>query len=253
MKALKTTVAALALLAGAAGQPALANSMFDRGLQDRTAWEQWFNSLQGDYKTGAFYWAGQRSLPHPGSCQQMDADFYRGCTDAKVKLATTDALRKTEPPYKIGWNSYTVAGGTTTIVTQASPPAPFPTPIPAAPPTQVTVNVAAPPPAPAPEAPVAPGVRWYTGHMGDDTCVPVDDIGDDGHRLAFGAGSMKTPEDFVRWMSQMGSTDIVRDPRYSAESEGAEVFKYDGGRHVFVFFNNKDICQQMMATLEAGK
>jgi hypothetical protein len=35
----------------------------------------------------------------------MNADFYRGCTDAKVRLATTDALRKTEPTYKLGWNA----------------------------------------------------------------------------------------------------------------------------------------------------
>lgn len=129
MKALKTTVAALALLAGAAGQPALANSMFDQGLQDRTAWEQWFNGLRGDYKTGAFYWAGQRSLPHPGSCQQMDADFYRGCTDAKVKLATTDALRKTEPGYKAGWNSYVANVAPVAAPEMASTPAPQVAPI----------------------------------------------------------------------------------------------------------------------------
>jgi hypothetical protein len=47
MKALKITVSALALLAGAAGQPALANSMFDQGLQDRTGWEQWVQQPAG--------------------------------------------------------------------------------------------------------------------------------------------------------------------------------------------------------------
>jgi len=39
---------------------------YQGGLRDRAAWEEWFNSLQGDYKTGAFYWSSQRSLPHPG-------------------------------------------------------------------------------------------------------------------------------------------------------------------------------------------
>ncbi len=104
----KPLVSALALAtAFAVAQPAHAQSMFDQGLQDRTAWEQWFNGLQGDYKTGAFFWAGQRSLPHPGSCQQMSAPFYAGCTQAKVKLSSSDALRKSEPDYKAGWNAWT--------------------------------------------------------------------------------------------------------------------------------------------------
>jgi hypothetical protein len=37
-------------------------TMNDRGLADRTPWENWFNDLQGDFKTGAFFWAGQRRL-----------------------------------------------------------------------------------------------------------------------------------------------------------------------------------------------
>lgn len=82
-------------------------AMFQKGLSDRTAWEIWFNSLQGDERTGAFYWAGQRSLAHPGSCQQMSPAFTAGCTVAKVKLAASDTLRKSEPSYKLGWNSYT--------------------------------------------------------------------------------------------------------------------------------------------------
>lgn len=83
------------------------DAMFQKGLSDRTAWETWFNGLQGDQKTGAFYWAGQRSLPHPGSCEQMSAAFHDGCTAAKVRLAASDPLRKSEPSYKQGWNSYT--------------------------------------------------------------------------------------------------------------------------------------------------
>ena len=145
MKTLKITVSAPALLAGAAGQPALANSMFDQGLQDRTGWEQWFNNLQGDYKTGAFYWAGQRSLPHPGSCQQINADFYRGCTDAKVKLATTEALRKSEPGYKAGWNSYVAPITAPVMPSTPAPvaaPAPEPAPAPVAAPTSTSFEAA---------------------------------------------------------------------------------------------------------------
>ena len=110
-------------------------TMYDKGLADRTAWENWFNGLQGDFKTGAFFWAGQRSLPHPGSCSEMNTDFKNGCTAAKERLATSDALRRTEPDYKRGWNAH------------GSPP-PTDAPIP--------LHVASPPPAITTAAPVSP-------------------------------------------------------------------------------------------------
>jgi hypothetical protein len=69
-------------------------AMFQKGLDDRTSWETWFNGLQGDEKVGAFYWASQRSVAHPGSCQQMNDEFYHGCTSAKVKLAAREGLNK---------------------------------------------------------------------------------------------------------------------------------------------------------------
>ena len=40
-------------------------TMYDNGLADRTAWENWFNGLQGDFKTGAFFWAGSGLCPIP--------------------------------------------------------------------------------------------------------------------------------------------------------------------------------------------
>ncbi len=91
--------------------PAMAqqSAEYQQGLADRGAWEQWFSGLQGDYKTGAFYWAGQRSLPNPGSCRQMNADFYDSGMAAKGRLDPADALRKSTPDYRAGWNSYTAA------------------------------------------------------------------------------------------------------------------------------------------------
>jgi hypothetical protein len=80
--------------------------MYQKGLDDRAAWEAWFNSLQGDYKTGAFYWASQRSLPDPGSCQQMNAEFTAGCAAAKSRLDPSDALRRSQADYKLGWNAW---------------------------------------------------------------------------------------------------------------------------------------------------
>jgi hypothetical protein len=137
---LKATVAASTLLIAAtvANFAHADQSMFDQGSQARGQWEQWFNSLPGgDYKTGAFFWASQRSLPNPQTCKQMNDEFYKGCTEAKLKLAPSDALRKTEPDFKTGWNAWTA---------NATPPAPQPTLAPAA-------AASAPQPAPAAAAP----------------------------------------------------------------------------------------------------
>jgi hypothetical protein len=81
-------------------------AIYQKGLSDRADWEMWFNSLQGDYKSGAFYWSSQRSLPHPGSCQQMNAEFAAGCTAAQIRLDPSDTLRRSQPDYKLGWNAW---------------------------------------------------------------------------------------------------------------------------------------------------
>jgi hypothetical protein len=84
--------------------PAL-SPMFEKGLADRAAWEQWISSLSTDYRAGAEYWAGQRSLPRPGTCYGVPG-FSAGCEAAKARLTPADALRKSEPDYKLGWNAY---------------------------------------------------------------------------------------------------------------------------------------------------
>lgn len=118
--------------------------LYQKGLAARAAWEQWFSSLQGDFKTGAFYWAGQRSLAHPGSCRQMDDDFFNGCTAAKERLAVSDAMRQTEPQYKLGWNAWTPTAATAQAPVSATeaPVAatnPMPPPMPDAPAPRVSV------------------------------------------------------------------------------------------------------------------
>jgi hypothetical protein len=82
-----------------------ASPMFQRGLADRTAWENWLLKLDGDKRVGAEYWASQRSIPHPGACTGTPA-FVAGCNQAKPRLAPSDILRKSEPDYKLGWNSF---------------------------------------------------------------------------------------------------------------------------------------------------
>lgn len=104
-----------AVVAGSA--PALvraepdATPLFGQGLAAREAWEGWIASLTGATRTGAEYWAGQRSLRNPGPCRpppaQPDAGAWTaGCAEAKQRLAGSDALRKGEPEYRHGWNSY---------------------------------------------------------------------------------------------------------------------------------------------------
>lgn len=79
--------------------------MFQKGMADRASWEGWVSKLTSDYRTGAEYWAGQRSLAHPGSCSGVPA-FTAGCNEAKARLTPTDVLRKTDADYKLGWNTY---------------------------------------------------------------------------------------------------------------------------------------------------
>jgi hypothetical protein len=81
------------------------SSLFTQGLADRTAWEQWVGGLSSDFETGARYWAGQRSLPRPGSCTGVPA-FTAGCEAARARLTPTDIMRKSYPEYRAGWNSY---------------------------------------------------------------------------------------------------------------------------------------------------
>jgi len=82
---------------------------FQDGLRDRLSWERWFVRTAGSFKDGADYWAGQRSLPNPGSCYPSGhhlGDWTTGCLAAKRLLDPTDVRRKSEPEYRAGWNSY---------------------------------------------------------------------------------------------------------------------------------------------------
>jgi hypothetical protein len=83
-----------------------ADTPFAQGLADREAWEIWFAGLKGDYRTGALYWSGQRSLPMPGSCAALGGETTAGCEAAKQRLDLSDGRRKQDPAYRLGWNSY---------------------------------------------------------------------------------------------------------------------------------------------------
>lgn len=105
--------ASVAPVPTAQSRPGSQSGASQQGQMDRQAWETWFSALTGDYRAGAEYWAGQRSLPNPGSCSEFsaaaphggEADWADGCLTAQQKLAASDVRRKTEPEYRLGWNS----------------------------------------------------------------------------------------------------------------------------------------------------
>jgi gag-polyprotein putative aspartyl protease len=86
------------------------SAAFQDGLRDRALWERWFTNVAGNFKDGAEYWAGQRSLSNPGSCYGQSGeylgDWTGGCLAAKRFLNPTDIRRKAEPDYRAGWNAY---------------------------------------------------------------------------------------------------------------------------------------------------
>jgi hypothetical protein len=87
----------------------LPENPFQRGLADRTGFEQWVVALSDDFRGGAEWWAGHRSLPDPGSCNgpaAISQNFVFGCEAAKARLTPTDLSRKSDPEYRRGWNSY---------------------------------------------------------------------------------------------------------------------------------------------------
>ncbi len=79
------------------------------GRNDRFAFEQWIDKLQGRYSDGAHWWTANRSR-RGASCQQApdaaDPDFNSGCQEATSRLAQFDRRRLAEPSYRVGWNSF---------------------------------------------------------------------------------------------------------------------------------------------------
>jgi len=86
------------------GQP----QAYTEGRAARIAYENWFASLDAisDYRAGATYWAGHRSLkPAPTTCPSVSSAYDAGCAEAQRQLTPSDMRRKAEPEFKRGWNS----------------------------------------------------------------------------------------------------------------------------------------------------
>ena len=98
-----TPTAPIETTAIAPTQPIVA---FQQGRSDRFAWEQWFSGQVASTKAGAEHWAAQRSASRPASCESADVAFTAGCTEARWRLAGSDARRRIDPEYRRGWNSH---------------------------------------------------------------------------------------------------------------------------------------------------
>ena len=81
---------------------------FQAGAADRAEYEQWFAGLSGDMHTGALYWATHRSIPKEAHCTSA-GDELQGCLAAQQRLTPIDARRRTDPDYRLGWNSVQTA------------------------------------------------------------------------------------------------------------------------------------------------
>ena len=94
------------------------SATYRQGQADRQRWETWFGTLTGDYRSGAEYWAGNRSVLNPVSCNaapsSTGADWTAGCIAAQQRLTDSDVRRKTEPDYRRGWNNPTQPASPTT-------------------------------------------------------------------------------------------------------------------------------------------
>ena len=77
------------------------------GRNGRNAYESWFAAITDeDRRAGAVFWASNRSAKSPpATCHYSSSEFETGCLEAKRLLTPSDTRRKTEPDFKLGWNS----------------------------------------------------------------------------------------------------------------------------------------------------
>lgn len=80
------------------------SSSFSEGKTARESWEDWVNSLSGDAKKGALFWAQVRSQKPLPSCDGS-IDFAKACFEAQKRLSSFDTRRNSDPEFRSGWNS----------------------------------------------------------------------------------------------------------------------------------------------------
>jgi hypothetical protein len=172
---------------------------FREGYADRKAWEDWFNATSGEFKAGAYWWSGQRSLPQPGDCQSLGGQATSGCLAAKAQLEVSDYRRNAFPIYRAGWNSYSADP------VAAIPPPPVPASPAAFDPATVFSPPVVTPPAPPPTVanPAEVPISMRNGG-GVEVWASINST----TRLSFmvdsGAGDVSIPQDMFDTMMTQG-------------------------------------------------
>jgi hypothetical protein len=94
--------------------------------------------------------------------------------------------------------------------------------------------------------------RWYISHVGAETCVPIDNLDPSNPftRLYYGAGEMRTPDDFLNTVRSMGMQ--IREEKTTLPSTHAYIASASGMTKttMFLLFGDSDICRAAMAMLE---
>ena len=87
--------------------PAGASPIFLAGRRARMEYETWFNSVSGDVRAGAEWWAGVRSRAQRSrlTCETGTPLWVVGCKQAQTALSRSDNRRRAEPDFRAGWNS----------------------------------------------------------------------------------------------------------------------------------------------------
>lgn len=84
-----------------------ASPTFLAGRRARMEYEAWFNSVSGDVRAGAEWWAGVRSHAQRDhlTCETGTPLWVVGCKQAQTVLAPNDSRRRADPDFRAGWNS----------------------------------------------------------------------------------------------------------------------------------------------------
>jgi hypothetical protein len=95
------------------------------------------------------------------------------------------------------------------------------------------------------------GARWYVGHWGPEACVPLDDIGENGERMYYGTGSMRTPQDEENWLRRGGM--VISPPPSPPGSSSRYAFTATmpgGSPNIIMLFSDKSDCDYTMHDLD---
>lgn len=109
------------------------------------------------------------------------------------------------------------------------------------------------PAGPLPKIPATPphAVEWFFAHLGKETCVPVDRVSAEGHRIYYNIGTMRTPQDVQRWFEDMGSARIETRPAPIPDLTFAfNAFFPDGRKVIILLFNDEAACKVGMDMLK---